>query len=361
MVNGRPCKCACHIAINPILFLFARVSPDSRNKNPGIKPTPFGTIFHRLLGIRDSIHIGKTPQCADHRGHRRRQALGKVDIQLTLDSSCKACALVISACVGFRYKAPLKPSKYTACADRYPKIASPAATIAGIPIARAMIAVRSRSALSGDKAQNHIGIQVRGIGRREIIGHEYGRLLPLQSSPARYPCATTGVNPGCATSLKSMARTANTASSSLVICAIRQVNHMPPAQAACVFARLRLWLPLSSSSSLQKLCVREEKSPLVLNRGDFSPLDNYLQGLMGIHHRRIKGNQFGSRIGLLILDHNFFRGVLSDRAAHYAIGGRHATGKRGRFRLSQQTLAIQHHRRCFSCSSPSPKPLSIAV
>ena len=99
---------------------------------------------------------------------------------------------------------------------------------------------------------------------------------------------------------------------------------------------------------LQKLCVREENRRLFRTEAIFHLLIIVLQGLMGIHHRRIKGNQFGSRIGLLILDHNFFRGVLSDRAVHYAIGGRHATGKRGRaFGFPQQTLAIQHHRRCF--------------
>ena len=99
---------------------------------------------------------------------------------------------------------------------------------------------------------------------------------------------------------------------------------------------------------LQKLCVREENRRLFRTEAIFHLLIIILQGLMGIHHRRIKGNQFGSRIGLLILDHNFFRGVLSDRAVHYAIGGRHTTGKRGRgFGFPQQALTIQHHRRCF--------------
>ena len=69
---------------------------------------------------------------------------------------------------------------------------------------------------------------------------------------------------------------------------------------------------------------------------------------MGIHHRCIKGNQFGCRIGRLVLDHDFFRGVLGDRTVDNAIGSGDTTGKGGRgFGFPQQTLTIKYHRRYF--------------
>ena len=112
--------------------------------------------------------------------HRRRQALGKVDIQLTLDFFVQGLRTGDFSLCWLQIQSTVKTVQNTRRAriDIQNRIAR-RDNRRNPHRARNDRGVRSRAALSGDKAQNHIGIQVRGIGRREIIGHEYGRLLRI--------------------------------------------------------------------------------------------------------------------------------------------------------------------------------------
>ena len=164
---------------------------------------------------------------------------------------------MISACVGFRYKAPLKPSKIHGVRGSISKIASPAATIAGIPIARAMIAVCE------------VGPPLAVIKPKIISGSRFAVSDGVKSSATSTDgsCAViTGSlsmcsnwrKTRCATSLRSTARAANTASSSLVICAIRLSITCCHAQAALCFCSIKTLVLLSSSSSCKNsACARK--------------------------------------------------------------------------------------------------------